>query len=163
MVPVPGYGPGRLDVEGNLAHYIDRIVLGHHNYLSAKTWDPEGIVSTLPANRNGSIRRTGRADTPDEEQPDRAHSGVILHWNACLPRAWCATFGCPSTRSFGQARLRFSWRDSRLSCLRCLSTWWTISGTGASFKPFVIMGVNAIAVLYAFGVVAISLDALRAS
>jgi len=49
LVPVPGYGPGHLDVEGNLAHYVDRIVLGAHNYHSTKTWDPEGIVSTLPA------------------------------------------------------------------------------------------------------------------
>jgi predicted acyltransferase len=47
--PVPGYGAGRLDVEGNLAHYIDRLVLGSHNYAHTKTWDPEGIVSTLPA------------------------------------------------------------------------------------------------------------------
>jgi predicted acyltransferase len=49
FVPVPGYGAGRLDVEGNFAHYIDRIVLGSHNYIWTKTWDPEGIVSTLPA------------------------------------------------------------------------------------------------------------------
>jgi predicted acyltransferase len=48
-VPVPGYGAGRLDMEGNFAHYIDRIVLGAHNYHSTKTWDPEGIASTLPA------------------------------------------------------------------------------------------------------------------
>jgi predicted acyltransferase len=49
FVPVPGYGAGRLDVEGNFAHYIDRIVLGSHNYRWTRTWDPEGIVSTLPA------------------------------------------------------------------------------------------------------------------
>src|SRR4051794_41599946 len=49
LVPVPGYGAGRLDVEGNLAHYVDRIVLGAHNYRHTRTWDPEGIVSTLPA------------------------------------------------------------------------------------------------------------------
>ncbi len=48
LIPVPGYGAGRLDLDGNLAHYVDRIVLGHHNY-SGNTWDPEGIVSTLPA------------------------------------------------------------------------------------------------------------------
>lgn len=48
-VPVPGYGAGRLDVEGNLAHYVDQVVLGAHNYAHTKTWDPEGIVSTLPA------------------------------------------------------------------------------------------------------------------
>ena len=49
FAPVPGYGAGRLDVEGNFAHYIDRIVLGSHNYRHTRTWDPEGIVSTLPA------------------------------------------------------------------------------------------------------------------
>ncbi len=49
LVPVPGYGAGRLDVEGNFAHYVDRIVLGSHNYRWTVTWDPEGIVSTLPA------------------------------------------------------------------------------------------------------------------
>jgi predicted acyltransferase len=49
FAPVPGYGAGRLDVAGNFAHYVDRIVLGSHNYRWTKTWDPEGIVSTLPA------------------------------------------------------------------------------------------------------------------
>lgn len=47
--PVPGYGHGNLTVEGNFAHYVDRIVLGMHNYARTKTWDPEGVVSTLPA------------------------------------------------------------------------------------------------------------------
>lgn len=49
LVPVPGFGAGNLDVERNLAHYVDRTVLGTHNYAHTKTWDPEGIVSTLPA------------------------------------------------------------------------------------------------------------------
>jgi predicted acyltransferase len=49
FIPVPGWGPGNLSVEGNFAHYIDSVVLGAHNYASTKTWDPEGIVSTLPA------------------------------------------------------------------------------------------------------------------
>jgi len=49
LVPVPGYGAGRLDIEGNFAHYIDRIVLGSHNYLYTKDLDPEGVISTLPA------------------------------------------------------------------------------------------------------------------
>jgi predicted acyltransferase len=49
LAPTPGYGPGRLDVEGNFAHYVDRLVLGRHNYGPTKDWDPEGLVSTLPA------------------------------------------------------------------------------------------------------------------
>ena len=49
LIPVPGYGAGHLDVQGNFAHYVDAMVLGRHNYHSTKTWDPEGIISTLPA------------------------------------------------------------------------------------------------------------------
>jgi predicted acyltransferase len=49
LVPTPGYGAGRFDVEGNLSHYVDHLVLGVHNYSGTKTWDPEGIISTLPA------------------------------------------------------------------------------------------------------------------
>ncbi|MBI4473935.1 MAG: DUF5009 domain-containing protein, partial [Acidobacteria bacterium] len=46
-VPVPGYGAGVLTVEGNLATYIDNLLLHGHIYRPA--WDPEGILSTLPA------------------------------------------------------------------------------------------------------------------
>lgn len=49
LVPVPGFGAGNFSIDGNLAHYVDRIVLGRHNYVGTGTWDPEGIVSTLPA------------------------------------------------------------------------------------------------------------------
>jgi predicted acyltransferase len=49
FVPVPGYGVGRLDPEGNLGAYIDRKVMAGHLWSQSKTWDPEGILSTLPA------------------------------------------------------------------------------------------------------------------
>jgi predicted acyltransferase len=48
-VPVPGYGAGRLDIEGNLAAYIDRTVFGDHTWKHNPNWDPEGLLSTLPA------------------------------------------------------------------------------------------------------------------
>ena len=50
FVPVPGYGVGLIDSkEGNLAAYIDRLVFGAHLWSQSKTWDPEGVLSTLPA------------------------------------------------------------------------------------------------------------------
>jgi predicted acyltransferase len=47
LVPVPGHGAGRLDVEGNLAAYVDRFVLSEHTWKPG--WDPEGPLSTIPA------------------------------------------------------------------------------------------------------------------
>jgi len=49
FVPVPGYAVGRLDPEGNLGAYIDRWAMPGHLWSQSKTWDPEGILSTLPA------------------------------------------------------------------------------------------------------------------
>ena len=49
LVPVPGFGAGDLGKAGNLAAYLDRAVLGPHIWRAAKVYDPEGILSTLPA------------------------------------------------------------------------------------------------------------------
>ena len=49
FVPVPGFGTGQLDVAGNLAASIDRAVLGSHTWRRNPGWDPEGLLSTLPA------------------------------------------------------------------------------------------------------------------
>lgn len=47
FVPVPGYGAGVLEFEGNLCGFIDTKLLAGHLYKT--TFDPEGILSTFPA------------------------------------------------------------------------------------------------------------------
>jgi predicted acyltransferase len=47
--PVPGFGAGILQVPGNFSWYIDGLLLQDHMWSGTKTWDPEGIISTLPA------------------------------------------------------------------------------------------------------------------
>jgi predicted acyltransferase len=46
-VPVPGGVAGDLSPEGSLAAYIDRVLMGGH--LGRSGWDPEGLLSTVPA------------------------------------------------------------------------------------------------------------------
>ncbi len=49
-VPVPGHGAPDLDDKGaHLAGWIDRTVLGNHIWSYGKVYDPEGILSTIPA------------------------------------------------------------------------------------------------------------------
>lgn len=56
FIPVPGTGFANLDKETNMAAWIDRSILTEaHLWKSAKTWDPEGILSTLPAIASGLI------------------------------------------------------------------------------------------------------------
>ena len=47
FLPVPGVGAGHIDPQNNLAAFIDRALVPGRLYR--RTWDPEGILSTLPA------------------------------------------------------------------------------------------------------------------
>ncbi|MEP7384515.1 MAG: DUF5009 domain-containing protein [Gemmatimonadota bacterium] len=52
LVPVPGRGMGALlldDPSASLAAYLDRAIFGTHLWRSSRTWDPEGLLSTVPA------------------------------------------------------------------------------------------------------------------
>ena len=53
LVDVPGVGPATLEVNKNLAAWLDNYLLEGHLWASSKTWDPEGILSTLPALATG--------------------------------------------------------------------------------------------------------------
>lgn len=47
LIPVPGFGAGVLTPEGNLAAWVDRMLLP--GKLHRKVYDPEGLLSTIPA------------------------------------------------------------------------------------------------------------------
>jgi predicted acyltransferase len=53
FVNVPGIGAANLEVNKNLAAWLDNYLLEGHLWASSKTWDPEGILSTLPAVATG--------------------------------------------------------------------------------------------------------------
>jgi predicted acyltransferase len=49
LIPVPGIGEANLGKGTNLAAWLDHLLLPGHLWATSKTWDPEGILSTLPA------------------------------------------------------------------------------------------------------------------
>ncbi len=55
LIPVPGIGYANLDKGTNLAGWIDNLLLENHLWATSKTWDPEGILSTIPAIANGIV------------------------------------------------------------------------------------------------------------
>lgn len=149
LIPVPGYGPGHLDVEGNLAHYVDTIVLGAHNYRHTRTWDPEGIVSTIPAIATvlfgivaGHILRLER--TLGERIKWLLISGVVLLAGGLLSNTWLPINKKLWTDSFA---LFMAGLDFLIFALFV----WLIDGRGyqRAVKPLVILGMNSIAVYMA--------------
>ncbi|MCR9289079.1 MAG: DUF5009 domain-containing protein [Bacteroidetes bacterium] len=47
LVPVPGHGPANFEVGTNLSAWLDNQLLAGHMWSQTKTWDPEGVLSTL--------------------------------------------------------------------------------------------------------------------
>ncbi|HSS44568.1 MAG TPA: heparan-alpha-glucosaminide N-acetyltransferase domain-containing protein [Thermoanaerobaculia bacterium] len=95
LVPVPGYGKDRLDVGGNLAAYVDRTILSPHTWKHDPGWDPEGLLSTLPAVATtllgvfaGELLRSARAlETKIRELIGAGWlaAGAGLAWGAVFP------------------------------------------------------------------------------
>lgn len=54
-IPTPGLGTGFLAEGKNLAAYVDNLLLPGHLWAVSNTWDPEGILSTIPAISSGFI------------------------------------------------------------------------------------------------------------
>jgi predicted acyltransferase len=55
LVPVPGVGPANVEVGTNLAAWLDNYLLPGHLWITSKTWDPEGVLSSLPALGTGIL------------------------------------------------------------------------------------------------------------
>ena len=149
LTPVPGYGAGRLDVEGNLAHYVDRIVLGAHNYAHTRTWDPEGIVSTLPAIATVLLgmfagQLLGMARPLRDRLLRMALGGAVLlaaglicdHWLPINKKLWTTSFALFM---------------AGLDCVLLAAVAACSDGLGwrRPLRPFVILGMNAIAIYMA--------------
>ena len=151
LVPVPGFGPGVLTPEGNLAGWIDSLVLPGRLYKG--TWDPEGLLSTLPAIATalsgvftGYWLRSGR----DRGEIARGMLGIGglalvagLVWSLWFPinkNLWTSSYVLFST-------------GAALICLAICYWLIDVRGFRRWAQPAVIFGVNAIAVFVLSGLV----------
>ncbi len=159
LVPVPGYGAGRLDVEGNLAHYVDRVVLGSHNYLHTKTWDPEGIISTLPAIATALLGiMAGHILNLKRTLAERT-TWLFLAGNLLITFGLICNTWMPINKKLWS--VSFTLFMAGLDFVIFAMFLWFVDGLGLQrwIKPLAIMGLNAIAVYMASELVAEALDA----
>jgi predicted acyltransferase len=161
-VPVPGSGAGVLEPGRDLGAWIDRAVFGEaHLWASAKTWDPEGLLSTLPAVATvltglaaGYVLREGRG--AGRTLAKLAGTGALLTisglaWNGSFPinkSLWTSSYVLFSS---GLAFL------SLAACWLVIDVWkrrrWA--------TPFVAFGMNAIAAFFLSGLFARLLNIVK--
>ena len=161
LVPVPGYGAGHLDVERNLAHYVDRVVLGAHNYASTRTWDPEGIVSTLPAIATALFGvMAGHLLRIRREIAERT-VWLFLAGNALIFAGLVGNMWLPINKKLWTSS--FSLFMAGLDFVIFAGFLWIVDHLGKrrAVRPLEILGMNAIAVYLASEMVDAALSSLN--
>ena len=149
LVPVPGFGAGNFSPEGNLAGYIDRLLVtpAHmwHDGTDAAgrvVYDPEGLLSTFPALANvlfGMLAAIAWQRRPERATAWIAIGGVVL---ALAGLALAPAFPI-NKRIWTSSYALFSTGLSALLFALCMvaSRRATIDRLAA---PFYVLGKNAI-------------------
>jgi predicted acyltransferase len=142
FVPVPGYGPGVLTENGSLTGYVDRLLLNGHLYTS--TWDPEGLLSTLPAVATALIGVLAGQHLMSNRKPKTKTANLLFFGSVSLTIGSLWDFSFPINKNL--------WTSSYVAftggiALILLATCFFIinaKGYTAWTKPFTILGLNAI-------------------
>ncbi len=146
LVPVPGYGAGDLAVDHNLSNYLDRILLGSHNYAGTKTWDPEGIVSTLPSIATALFGIMAGHLLRMRRQLSERTTWLFVAGNVLIALGLIADIWLPINKKLWTSS--FSLFMAGLDFVVFATCLWLVDGCGFKrlMKPLVIMGMNAITV-----------------
>jgi predicted acyltransferase len=148
FVPVPWIGAGVLEPGNNFAAYVDSLFLEGHMLPQYETWDPEGLVSTIPAIGTtlfgvlcGEYLRSPVASR--KKTAGMLCTGVALvmlgmvmdHWLPINKGIWTSTF------SIFMAGLAFL-------CLALFYWLIDVKGYKRWATMFVILGMNSIAIYF---------------
>lgn len=162
LVPVPGGIAPNLEAETNLGAWLDRAIFStNHLWAAVKTWDPEGLLSTIPAIGTGIAGMlTGewlRTSKTDHEKVNGLLAvGALMFalgliWNEVFPlnkKIWTSSYVVYM---------------AGISLLFLGTIYWLvdIKGWKGWIKPFQVYGVNALFAFVLSGVVARLLGTIK--
>jgi predicted acyltransferase len=153
LVPVPGYGAGVLAPEGNLAGYIDALLMRGYLYMPNQEpgpeFDPEGIVSTLPAIVNTLLGYlVGELIREKQARPFAIFSGTFLVGAALCALGFAFVPAFPINKPLWTPS--FAFVTSGLAALVLALVYWIVEmrqWRGWVF-PFQVLGANTIAIYW---------------
>ncbi|MGB7209417.1 MAG: DUF5009 domain-containing protein [Pyrinomonadaceae bacterium] len=162
-IPVPGCDVTTIDDKAcNLAAYLDRLILTeNHIWRSAKVFDPEGILSTIPAivtTISGVLTGTWLRS---KHEPLEKVSGIFFFGAVLLAAGWSWSLVFPLNKSLWTSS--YVLYTSGLALLTLAFCYYVIDIKGYKrwAKPFVIFGVNALALFIFSGIMARLLGMIR--
>ena len=144
-VPAPGYAAGDLTKEGSLASFVDRVVFGKHVWAQAKVYDPEGILSTIPALVTTLIGvLTGTWLRSERSRIEKA-AGMFVAGAVLVAIGWAWNSFFPINKALWTSSYVMFTGGLALQFLALCYWLIDIKGYRRWAKPFEIFGLNAIA------------------
>ena len=148
LIPVPGYGAGFLEPTGNLCWYIDSNLLAGHTWSGAPApgFDPEGILSTLPAIATTLFGVLTGHWLRSERSKEEKTAWMFVSGNLLLLAGAILDMWLPINKNLWTSSYSVFMAGWALVCLAMF--YWLIDVKGYTkwSKPFVIYGMNAITV-----------------
>ncbi|PQA58979.1 acyltransferase family protein [Siphonobacter curvatus] len=161
LIPVPGVGQANLEKGTNLAAWLDYTLLPGHLWASAKTWDPEGILSTLPALGTGiaGLLTGTLLRTPSLTGPQKARYLLLAGLGGIvLGSVWHIVF--PINKALWTSSYVLVAAGWALVVLSGLYYWIDVKGSKGWTLPFVVFGVNPMLVFFFSGIIPRILSAI---
>jgi predicted acyltransferase len=159
----PGFPAGDLSKEGSLASFIDRVVIRGHIWSQGKVYDPEGLLSTLPAIATTLLGVvTGqwlRAQKSDYEKV----AGMFVAGVVCIVLGWAWNPFFPINKALWTSSYVLFTGGMALQLLAFCYWLVDIKQYRRWAKPFVIFGVNAIALFVGTGLMAKLMGLIKVS
>jgi len=152
-VPVPGVGAGSYARGANLSNYIDSQLLGNHVWKSSFPWDPEGLLSTIPAIATtliGVLTGTFLKSKPDAKDKTiyMLITGNVLFLSGSIWHHWM-----PINKQIWTSSYVVLMSGLALIVLGTLYYLIDVRRIQRFTKPFVVYGANAITVFVLSGIV----------
>src|SRR5215204_209317 len=154
FVPAPGFAPGDLTKEGSLPSYVDRVVFGNHVWRQARVYDPEGLLSTIPAIATTLIGVLTGSWLRTEKSRIEKTAGMFVVGGVCVAIGWAWNSFFPINKALWTSSYVLFTGGLALQFLSICYWLIDIKGYRKWAKPFEVFGVNAIALYVGAGLMA---------
>jgi predicted acyltransferase len=154
VIPAPGFAAGDLTKEGSLPSFVDRVVLGKHVWAQAKVYDPEGLLSTVPALATTLMGvLTGHWLRTEKTRYEKA-AGLFVVGAVCIAIGWAWNSFFPINKALWTSSYVLFSGGLALQFLALCYWLIDIKGYRKWAKPFEVFGLNAIALYVGAGLMA---------
>ncbi|CAG5005539.1 hypothetical protein DYBT9275_03601 [Dyadobacter sp. CECT 9275] len=152
-IPVPGFGEANLEKGTNLAAWLDNRLLGGHLWVTSKTWDPEGILSTLPAIATGILGLWTGSILVSNRTIGQKFTFLFVMAVSGIAAGWLWGLSFPVNKALWTSSYVLYAAGWALLCFTLFYYIIDIRGWKRFTQPFVAFGVNPMIVFFLSGII----------